>query len=109
MLLDCGGFKGRHSASVNDSVTERNLGPVGDLVPFEEWLRSLGRSKASGWRYRKQGLIPTANLMGRIFVSRAAIAEFERRVLAGEFAKTRCTPKQGKRNLSNHNESTTRL
>jgi hypothetical protein len=60
---------------------------VGDLIPLDDWLASLGRSKVSGWRYRKQGLISTVNLMGRIFVSRAAIAEFERKALNGEFAK----------------------
>jgi hypothetical protein len=32
-------------------------------------------------------MIATVNLMGRIFVSKAAIAEFDRRALAGEFAK----------------------
>ena len=80
--------------------------PVSDLIPFDEWLASLGRSKASGWRYRKQNLIPTVNLVGRIFVSRVAIAEFERRALAGEFAKTHRTP-QTRRDPSNHNDSTT--
>ena len=81
--------------------------PVSDLIPFDEWLASLGRSKASGWRYRKQNLIPTVNLVGRIFVSRAAIAEFERRALAGEFAKTHRTPQTRRDHPSNHNESTT--
>lgn len=80
--------------------------PVSDLLPFDEWLASLGRSKASGWRYRKKKLIPTVNLMGRIFVSRAAITEFERRALAGEFAKTHHPPHQTKRDSSDHNEST---
>ena len=80
--------------------------PVSDLIPFDEWLASLGRSKASGWRYRKQNLIPTVNLVGRIFVSRVAIAEFERRALAGEFAKTHRTP-QTRRDPSNHNDSAT--
>lgn len=78
---------------MNDSATARNLTPVGDLVPFDEWLASLGRSKVSGWRYRKRGVISTVNLMGRIFVSRAAIAEFERKALNGEFAKTHTDPK----------------
>jgi hypothetical protein len=92
---------------VNDSGTKRNPGPVSDLVAFDEWLVSLGRSKVSGWRYRKLKMIPTVNLMGRLFVSRAAIAEFERRVLAGEFAKTHCTPRPMTQNSPNNNESTT--
>lgn len=79
---------------MNDSATTRNLGPISELVPFDEWLTSLGRSKVSGWRYRKQKLIQTVNLMGRIFVSRTAIAEFERRALAGEFAKTHGAPQE---------------
>lgn len=59
---------------------------LSDLVPFDDWLASLGRSKVSGWRYRKRHMINTVSLMGRLFVSRRAIAEFERRAKAGEFA-----------------------
>lgn len=70
--------------------------PVSDLIPIDQWLVSLGRSKASGWRYRKKDLIPTVNLMGRIFVSRVAIADFERRAAAGEFSKPYKTPRPSK-------------
>jgi hypothetical protein len=80
--------------------------PVSDLIPFDQWLASLGRSKASGWRYRKKNLIPTVNLMGRIFVSRVAIADFERRAAAGEFSKAYRIPRPSK---SDPDEPTTAL
>src|ERR1700732_563632 len=87
-----------------DPLTTR---PVGDLTSFDGWLASLDRSKVWGWRLRKEELIPTVNLMGRVFVSRTAIAEFERRALAGEFAKTHCPPRQKTPNAPDNNESTT--
>lgn len=84
--------------------------PVGDLVPFESWLASLSRSKTSGWRYRKQGLISTVEIMGRIFVSRDAILEFERRAAAGEFAKRHGLHNQpSHENLSSRNEGAAAL
>lgn len=104
-LCGCSQFTRRHSTYVNTPATKRTPNPISDLVPFDEWLASLGRSKASGWRYRKQNLIPTANLMGRIFVSRAAIAEFERRALAGEFAKPQRAPNQTTQNHSDHGKT----
>ena len=66
--------------------------PPSNLIPFEEWLASLGRSKVSGWRYRKKQMVTTVNLMGRVFVSRQEIARFEQRAMAGEFARARSTP-----------------
>ena len=41
--------------------------PVSDLVPFNDWLASLGRSKVSGWRYRRAKMVSTVVLLGRVF------------------------------------------
>jgi len=68
--------------------------PTSDLVAFEAWLSSINRTPCTGWRWRKRGWIPTVNIAGRIYVSRQAIAEFERRATAGEFAKEHITPKR---------------
>lgn len=69
---------------------------VSDLVSFEQWRTEIGISPCSAWRFRKRGAIKTVTLYSRLYVSRAAIAEFERRATAGEFAGTRKSPKASK-------------
>jgi len=65
-----------------------------DLVAYDEWLNQLSITGATGWRWRKRGWITTINICGRVYISRSAIAEFERRAAAGEFAKEHITPKR---------------
>jgi hypothetical protein len=65
-----------------------------DLVAFEAWLSSINRTPVTGWRWRKRGLIHTINILGRLYVSRQAIAEFERRAAAGEFSQIHKTLKK---------------
>jgi hypothetical protein len=67
---------------------------VSNLLAFDRWLKDIDRTPATGWRWRKRGWIPTVNIAGRVYVSRQAIAEFERRAAAGEFAKKHVTPKR---------------
>jgi hypothetical protein len=68
--------------------------PITDLLAFHRWLKDIDKTPATGWRWRKRGWIPTINIAGRLYVSRQAIAEFERRAAAGEFAKEHITPKR---------------
>lgn len=65
-----------------------NSHAVSDLVAYDRWLTEIGISHTSGWRFRKRGAIKAVLLYGRLYVSRGAIAEFERRAAAGEFART---------------------
>jgi hypothetical protein len=67
-----------------------------DLIAYDHWLASLPISAATGWRWRQRGLIEVINIYGRCYVSRSAIAEFERRAAAGEFAKEHVTPKRSR-------------
>lgn len=64
------------------------------LVSFEKWLQEIDKTPATGWRWRKKGWIATVNICGRLYVTRAAIAEFERRAAAGAFSKVHCTPRR---------------
>jgi hypothetical protein len=73
----------------NESI----LSPT-DLLAYDAWLESIPISPATGWRWRKRGLIETINIYGRVYVSRSAIAEFERRAAAGEFSRAHVTPKR---------------
>ena len=66
--------------------------PTSGLVSFEKWLEEINKTPATGWRWRKRGWIETVNICGRLYISRAVIAEFERRAAAGEFSKVHETP-----------------
>jgi hypothetical protein len=57
------------------------------LVSLSSYRRQLGRSKATLWRYRKLGWLKCVNVLGKLYVTREAIAEFEARVLNGDLAK----------------------
>ena len=67
---------------------------VSNLLAFDRWLKDIDKTPATGWRWRKRGWINTVNICGRVFVSRQAIADFERRAASGEFAKQHITPKR---------------
>ena len=66
--------------------------PTSSLVSFEKWLGEISKTSATGWRWRKRKWIETVNICGRLYVSRDAIAEFERRAAAGDFAQVHKTP-----------------
>ena len=69
-----------------------NVAVLSQLTSFELWLASLGLTRTTGYRYRKQGLIQTTNIFGRLYVTREEIEKFERRAIAGEFHKDVKTP-----------------
>lgn len=69
-----------------------NVAAQSRLTSFEYWLTSLGLTRTTGYRYRKQGLIQTTNIFGRLYVTREEIEKFERRAIAGEFHKDAKTP-----------------
>ena len=62
------------------------------LMHLPKFLRQLGVSRSTGWRWIKAGLLRTSNIYGRQYVTRAARDEFLARVEAGEFARTPVTP-----------------
>ena len=66
--------------------------PTSSLVSFEKWLEEINKTSATGWRWRQRGWVETINIAGRLYISRAVIAEFERRAAAGEFSKVHETP-----------------
>ena len=63
-----------------------------DLRTFSGWLREIGRSRATGWRWRRRGWIATVNIGGQWFVTREAIERFNARAARGEFARASKTP-----------------
>ena len=59
-----------------------------NVVPFHGWLEELGRTRATGHRWRKQyPWLKVINIFGKLYISRDTIADFERRAITGELAK----------------------
>lgn len=57
------------------------------LVSLAAYGRALNRSKATMWRYRKREWLKPVNLLGKLYLTKQAIEEFEAKVLRGDFAK----------------------
>jgi hypothetical protein len=66
--------------------------PVSNLVSYEKWLEEIGKTSATGWRWRRRGWLDVVNIAGRLYLDRAAIARFEEAAAAGKFAKIHRTP-----------------
>lgn len=68
-----------------------------ELQSFGKWLRLIGRSRATGWRWRQYGWIETVNIGGQLFVKRAAVERFYARAARGDFAKEPKSPPRSAR------------
>jgi hypothetical protein len=51
------------------------------------WLKAIGRSDTTGWRYVKAGWLHPVNIAGRLYLTPEDIERFQRRAVAGEFAR----------------------
>ncbi len=80
-------------SSMTAQATTSNADPS-NLFSFDGWLQGRGLTRTTGFRYRKQGLIKTVNIFGRLYVTREQIVNFERRAISGEFHKDAKTPKR---------------
>jgi len=61
------------------------------LIPFREFLESMGRSESTGWRWRRDGMLRVLNIAGKNYITLDEIERFERRAENGEFVKS-CKP-----------------
>lgn len=58
------------------------------LISFDKWLKGVGRSDVTGWRWVQKGwLQEPVNIAGKPYLTAENIAQFNRRAAAGEFAK----------------------
>lgn len=65
------------------------------LRPFDSWLRNIGRSAATGWRWRRRGWLRVINIGGRNYVASNEIRRFLQRAEAGEFSRDNRPPLKG--------------
>jgi len=78
----------------NQPATEATGIPLNAQPPLalDKYLHESGISPVTAWRYRRKGWLKTINICGRHYVTREAIADFNRRAQAGEFSKTLRNP-----------------
>jgi hypothetical protein len=57
------------------------------IQQYWRWLAQVGASRSTGWRWRRDGLIETFSIAGRVYVSDEAVGKFFSRAKAGEFSK----------------------
>ena len=72
--------------------TQSNPADPSNLFPFDDYIKGRGLTRYTGWRYRKQGLLKTVNIFGRLYIERDEVARFEARAIAGDFHKEAKTP-----------------
>ena len=61
-------------------------------LSLDLFIRQSGLSPVTCWRYRKKGWLETVVIANRHYVTREAIAAFNKRAAAGEFAGNLSNP-----------------
>jgi hypothetical protein len=61
-------------------------------LSLDKFMEQSGISPTTCWRHRKRGWLQTIVIANRHYVTREAIAEFNKRAAAGEFAGTLSNP-----------------
>jgi predicted site-specific integrase-resolvase len=62
------------------------------VISLSKWLKQIGVTQCTAWRWRKKGWLNTINIAGRQYLTQEAIGEFKRRAAAGEFAQLHKVP-----------------
>ncbi len=89
----------------NESTADATGIPLNAHPPLalDKYLHESGISPVTAWRYRRKGWLKTINICGRHYVTREAIADFNRRAQDGEFSKTLRNPGSKEVASADHN------
>src|SRR5437870_7878776 len=89
---------------IQHTSTESSEIPLAAQPPLalDLFMRQSGLSPASCWRYRKRGWLKTVVIANRHYLTREAIAEFNRRAAEGAFAGTLPCPARVRANAKPH-------
>jgi hypothetical protein len=69
------------------NANAKQNGETPELVALSKWLREIGRSDTTGWRWCQAGWLHPVNIAGRPYLTGEDIRQFHSRAAAGEFAK----------------------
>ena len=67
--------------------------PGAAVISLTRWLKQVGVTTCTAWRWRKRGWLKTINIAGRQYLTQEALDEFHRRASAGEFSQVNYVPK----------------
>jgi len=70
--------------------THKSEQSFSNLIPFDDWLKSIGKGRVTGWNWRKSGTVTAIDIFGRLYIARSEIARFEARAINGEFVGRTC-------------------
>jgi hypothetical protein len=62
------------------------------IIALSKFAKQAGISSTTAWRWRCQGILPTINVNGRVFVTSQAAEEFIAKATAGAFEKRKPVP-----------------
>ncbi len=62
-------------------------GETPELISLSKWLREIGRSDTTGWRWCQAGWLHPVNIAGRPYLTGDDIRQFQARAATGEFSK----------------------
>jgi len=72
-----------------------NTAETSPLISIKTFARQIGRTPITLWRWQKLGwLDASVNIAGKPYITREAIARWNDRARAGEFAKAPHAPRQ---------------
>lgn len=72
---------------MNATATKTAPEAVAGITSASVYRRQLGVSKTTLWRYRRNGWLKTINVLGKLYITRESIAEFEAMMCSGQLAK----------------------
>ena len=61
--------------------------PHGNLHSFDAWLEGMDKTRTTGWRWRKEGIVSTINIFGKLYITSEEIERFEQKAMSGGFHK----------------------
>ena len=93
-MISCWGMK---SKEVADGKT-REFDFLRPPISLSKFIKQMGITTITAWRWRRDGKLRTINICGRQYVRAEELAEFNRRAEAGEFERKPATPKRGQPN-----------
>lgn len=70
---------------VTESSEDKNIVP--GLMALDKFIESIGVTRETLVKWRRNGLLETCNIYGRLYVTTEEATRFKRRAMAGEFAK----------------------
>ena len=80
-------------------ISSGSVGGTSGIFALNRWLRQMGVTPITGWRWRENGWLTTINICGRVYISAEAIDEFTRRAKAGEFACLHTVPRRSGKSI----------